>query len=211
MKNTPYYFILFLFISSCFSPNSENIKTVKTESGCTSVDDCISKYDFEGARAYMAIKPDYEAIHDDDIKNVTIAESKYWADKGEIDKALTVIDESWGIDDSKWPEADWQSWRYNIIDKGVASFCEKSDFKQAKILALKAADDINVDGLKIGLGGTGRFIDKNGRETEAEYKYQGTPFEEVTAPAGATEIKAKGPSMRESLLKKINEYETLLK
>ena len=134
----------------------------------------------------MAIKPDYEAIHDDDIKNVTIAESKYWADKGEIDKALTVIDESWGIDDSDWPEADWQSWRYNIIDKGVASFCEKSEFKQAKGLALKAADDINVDGFKIG-------SDTDERDEDGNH------------------IKAKGPSMQETLLKKISKYEAILK
>lgn len=188
MKNIPYYFILFLFISSCFSPNSENIKTVKTETGCTSVDDCISKYDFEGARAYMAIKTDNIYIHDDDIKNVTIAESKYWADKGEIDKALTVIDESWGIDDSDWPEADWQSWRYNIIDKGVATFCDKSEFKQAKGLALKASEDINVDGHKIGETG---WEDANGVTHNGD--------------------KAKGPSMQDALLKKISKYEALLK
>ena len=191
MKNTPYYFTLFLFISSCFSPHPDSYyglknKKLKTESGCTSVDDCISKYDFEGARAYMAIKPDIDAIHDDDIKNVTIAESKYWADKGEIDKSLTVIDESWGVDDYFWSEEDWQSWRYNIIDKGVATLCEKNEFKQAKGLALKAAEDINVDGFKIG------------SDTD-EYDEDGN------------HIKAKGPSMQEALLKKINKYEELLK
>ena len=194
MKNPSYYFIIFLFMSSCFSSNSENIKT---ESGCSSVDDCISKYDFEGARAYMAIKPDFEAIHDDDIKNVTIAESKYWADKGEIDKALTVIDESWGIDDSDWAEADWQAWKYNIIDKGVSSCCEKGNYKQAKIYALKAADDINVDGFKIG-SGTGKFNDEG---VEKDYNPNN----------GAKEIKAQGPSMRETLLKKISQFEELVK
>jgi hypothetical protein len=174
MKNIPYYFVLSLLLSLFSCSN--------TESGCGSVDECISSYDFEGARKFIG---ENWFDKDEDIKKITIAESKYWADKGDIDKALTVIDETWGIEDSEWSEADWQSWRYNIIDKGVASFCEKSEYKQAKILALKAADDINVDGFKI--GSDLEEYDRNNNH-----------------------VKAKGPSMRESLLKKINEYETLL-
>lgn len=149
---------------------------------CVSVDDCLACYDFERARKLIDPE-DYKH----NTKKITIAESKYWADKGEIDKALTVIDESWGIDDSDWPEADWQAWKYNIIDIGVATCCEKSEFKQAKIYALKAADDINVDGNKIG---------------ETGWK---------KANGHSSDDKAKGPSMREALLKKISEYEKLLK
>ena len=61
----------------------------------------------------------------------------------------------------------------------------------------KAADDINVDGFKIG-SGTGKF---NDRGVEKDYNPNN----------GAKEIKAQGPSMQEALLKKISKYEELLK
>jgi hypothetical protein len=194
MKNTPYYFTLFLLLSlySCSNDEKEIVLDENGKVVCQSVEECLSSYDFESARRFIG--DDFDK--DRKIKTITIAESKYWADQGEIDKALTVIDESWGIDDYYWPEADWQSWRYNIIDKGVATLCEKSEFKQAKGLALKAADDINVDGIKIG-SGTGKF---NDRGVEKDYNPNN----------GAKEIKAQGPSMQEALLKKIKKYEELL-
>ena len=139
-----------------------------TESGCNSVDDCLSKYDFEGARKY--INDGYSFEKGEKVKSITIAESKYWADQGDIDKALTVIDESWGIEDSDWSEADWQAWKYNIIDKGVTSCCEKGNYKQAKIYALKAADDINVDGKKIGES-TGDWQDKKGNTYDSQWSW----------------------------------------
>ena len=184
MKNTPYYFTLFLLLSlySCSNDEKEIVLDENGKVVCQSVEECLSSYDFESARRFIG--DDFDK--DRKIKTITIAESKYWADQGDIDKALTVIDESWGVDDYFWSEEDWQSWRYNIIDKGVASFCEKSDYKQAKILALKAADDINVDGFKI--GSDLEEYDRNNNH-----------------------IKAKGPSMRESLLKKITDYETINK
>ncbi len=180
MKNTPYYFTLFLLLSlySCSNDElDENGKVV-----CQSVEECLSSYDFESARRFIG--DDFDK--DRKIKTITIAESKYWADQGNIDKALTVIDESWGVDDYFWSEEDWQSWRYNIIDKGVSTCCEKSDYKQAKILALKAADDINVDGFKIG-------SDTDERDDDGNH------------------IKAKGPSIQAVLLQKISKYESLVK
>jgi len=188
MKSAKFYISLSLlfFISSC--------SNTKTESGCSSVDDCLSSYDFEGARKQVADVQDWDK--DEEIQKITLAESKYWADKGDIDRALTIVDESWGTDDDDWPEADWQEWRYNIIDKGVTSSCEKGDYKQAKLYALKASNELNVDGFKIG-SGTGRYLDEKG----VEYDYN--------IKSNMTEIKAKGPSMRETLQKKISEYEKL--
>ena len=199
MKNTPYYFTLFLLLSlySCSIDEAKEVELDKDgKAMCASVDECLAIYDFERARKFVDDGLSFEK--DKNLKSITIAESKYWADNGDIDKALTVIDESWGISEHAWSEADWQSWRYNIIDKGVATLCDKSEFKQAKGLALKAADDINVDGHKIG-SGTGRFIDRDG--VELHYNPNN----------GAKEIKAKGPSMQEALLKKISKYEAILK
>ena len=185
MKNLNFYFLLFFLVINLFSCTT-------TESGCGSIDECLSSYDFEGARKLIGDDLDSEMY----IKKITISESKFWADKGEIDRALTIVDESWGIDDYFWSEADWQQWRYNIIDKGVSSCCEKGNYKQAKIYALKAADDINVDGFKIG-SGTGKFNDEG---VEKDYNPNN----------GAKEIKVQGPSMRESLLKKIAQFEELV-
>jgi len=187
MKNTPYYFTLFLLLSlySCSNDEKEVELDKDGKAMCGSVDECLAIYDFERARKFVAGEG-YSYEKDENLKSITIAESKYWADQGEIDKALTVIDESWGIGESAWPEEDWQSWRYNIIDKGVATLCDKSEFKQAKGLALKAAEDINVDGFKIG-------SDTDERDEDGNH------------------IKAKGPSMQETLLKKISKYEAILK
>jgi hypothetical protein len=192
MTSTKFYFSLslLLFISSCSN----------SESGCSSVDECLSSYDFEGARKQVGDGFD----KDRDIKKITIAESKYWADKGEIDRALTIVDESWSTSDYIWPEADWQEWRYNIIDKGVTSCCEKGDYRQAKIYALKSPDDINVDGVKIGVS-TGEWQDKRGNT----YDYQDDCESDGVKPC--SEIKTQGPSMREALLKKITQFEELVK
>lgn len=189
MKNTPYYFILFLLLClySCLNNEKEVELDKDGKAMCASVDECLAIYDFERARKFIGKGAEVGDVYpeDQDTKTITIAESKYWADQGEIDKALSIIDETWGIEDYVWPEADWQSWRYNIIDKGVATLCDKGEFKQAKSLALKAAEDINVDGHKIG-------------ETGRNY-------------ANGENEKAKGPSMQEVLLKKISKYEELLK
>jgi len=200
MVNRIYNLFIFLtlILTSCSNGEKEVELDKNGKAMCASVDECLACYDFERARKLIDHSFGNAIEESEDTKNITIAESKYWADKGEIDRALTIIDETWGIDDSDWSEADWQSWRYNIIDKGVSAFCEKADYKQAKILALKAADDINVDGIKIG-SGTGRFLDKAG----IEFDYR--------RDSGCKEIKAQGPSMQETLLKKINKYEELLK
>ncbi len=180
-----------LFISSCSN----------TERSCNSVDECLSSYDFEGARKLVEGN---DIFSEEKVKKITLAESKYWADRGEIDRALTVIDESWGIHDYVWKETDWQTWRFNIIDKGVTSCCEKSNYKQAKIYALKAADDMNIDGEKIGFA-TGRWQDKKGNTYDYQYRCEDDGIKPCF------EIKVKGPSMREVLLKKISQFEELLK
>lgn len=184
----------FLLLSSCGGDTT-------TKSGCDSVNSCLAIYDFEGARKLID-REDYN--WENEFREVTIAESKFWAEKGEIDKALSVIDESWGMSDSNWPEEDWQQWRYNIIDKGVTSCCDKGNYSQAKVYALKAPDDLNVDGLKIG-SSTGRWQDKRGNT----YDYQSSCEDDGVKPC--VEIKVQGPTMREALLKKIAQFEELVK
>lgn len=193
MKTISYYFVLTLLVYLFSCSNEEVAEKIEIDKDgktmCASVDECLAVYDFERARKFIGKDQSYGSFSkDEDIKKITIAESKFWADRGEIDKALTVIDETWGIRDFVWSESDWQSWRYLIIDKGVTSSCEKGNYSQAKIYALKAADDLNADGHKIGETG---WKDANHVIHNGE--------------------KAKGPSMRELLLKKISQFEELLK
>ena len=169
-------FIILLLISC---GGSDNLK----EESENSVDSCLAKYDFEGAR-----KANTSYNKEEQLKKITIAEAKFWSSKGEYDKALKVVDETWGMDDYDWKENDWQSFRYSILEDGVDKLCsEKKDFSKDKILAIKAPENINVEGFKIG----SPEIDKYGREEEG--------------PEGI----AKGPSMRETLNKKIADYEAL--
>ena len=178
-------FIILLLISC---GGSDNLK----EESENSVDSCLAKYDFEGAR-----KANTSYNKEEQLKKITIAEAKFWSSKGEYDKALKVVDETWGMDDYDWKENDWQSFRYSILEDGVDKLCsEKKDFSKAKILAIKAPENINVEGFKIG-SGTGSF---NDRGTEIDYNPNN----------GAIEIKAVGPSMREVLNKKIADYEALV-
>ena len=92
-----------------------------------------------------------DSIRNKNLKKITIAESKHWDDLGNYEKALGIVDESWGIEDDVWIESDWQQWRYNIINNGVDYYCEKRNFPAAKILAMKAADDLNVEGIELSL------------------------------------------------------------
>lgn len=193
MKSLNSYFTGIVLGLSLFSCTS-------TESGCDSVDECLSSYDFEGARKLVGDSYD----SDKEVKKITISESKFWADKGEIDRALTIVDESWDTDDYYWPEADWQQWRYNIIDKGVTSCCEKGNYSQAKIYALKASDDLNVDGVKIG----DRIVGWRDRKGNV-YSYESDCEDKSGKPC--LENTAQGPSMREALLKKISQFEQFVK
>lgn len=191
----------FLVMVSCGSESKDS----EEKASCNSVDDCISVYDFETARKLMK-KGGISGLlgGNDDYKNIVIAESKYWANKGDIERALSVVDESWGVSDSNWPEEDWQCWRNNIIDIGVTANCEKGEFLKAKFLALKASEDLNVDGIKIGTIIDG-WVDKKGNLYSSSFDCE----ERGRKPC--LENKAKGPSMRQLLMAKIKDYQKLLK
>jgi len=115
------------------------------------IDDYVNKYMFEEAREINSSMVD--SIRNKNLKKITIAESKHWVDLENYEKALGIVDESWGIEDDVWSESDWQAWRYNIINNGVESHCEKRNFPEAKILAMKAADDLDVNGIRYGQDG----------------------------------------------------------
>jgi hypothetical protein len=179
----------FLIFSESFKPAINDKETT--------IDACLAKYDFDCARKSFAELDEYEK--GETLKKITIAEAKYWSQKKkDHNRALGILDESWGVDDSDWKENDWQSFRFSLLEDGIEDLCvNKKDFKAARVLALKAPEDINEEGFKIG-SGTGKYLDEDG--IEKDYSCMG---------CGWKEIKANGPAQRELLNKKIKEYEVI--
>jgi len=88
--------ILLLLIFSCSEESKLNEKY-----NCTGVDDCLSKYEFEEARAYVNfIKSSTDnmsygelAEYDAGWKKIINQESDFWFNDGDYEKALSIIKE----------------------------------------------------------------------------------------------------------------------
>ena len=81
--------ILLLLIFSCSEESKLNEKY-----DCIGVDDCLSKYKFDGARAYMGISEKKTEDKSEDWEAVISAESDYWIKEGEFKKAFSIIDQT---------------------------------------------------------------------------------------------------------------------
>jgi hypothetical protein len=178
-------------------------KTYYLLSGEDRVDAYLAEFKFEEARKANIAGSDGERA--ENLKKITIAEAKFFAAEGKYDRALKIVDETWGMDEYHWDEKDWGVFRLSLIEDGIDKLCsEKGDFVKARLLALKAPDDLNVDGVKIG------NIIRGWRDTKGNlYTHENECEEKSGKPC--LENRAKGPSMREVLLKKIAQFEELLK
>jgi hypothetical protein len=174
--------------------------SIYDHSNVSEVEQFLTNYKFEEAREACSKITDIDEKQRQ-LKAITIAEAKWWCrNRNDFNRALSVVDESWSIDEKNWKEIDWQSFRYSIISDGVVHLCEViKNIDSAKLFALKAPDNINEQGFLIGHG-TGIFKSKEGEVFE--YFFEGCNCEQEIA---------KGPSMRELLNKKIKEYEAILK
>ena len=76
MKNTPYYFTLFLLLSlySCSNDEKEIVLDENGKVVCQSVEECLSSYDFESARRFIG--DDFDK--DRKIKNYDLCFLKIW-------------------------------------------------------------------------------------------------------------------------------------
>jgi hypothetical protein len=130
--------IIIFLISACaneYERDKENkLKGVKEKYSCISVDDCLSKYDFEAARAFMGAD---EFSEYENVPKITTAESIFLAKKGEFERAISVIDEANQVN---YTENDKQELKFKIYDMAVTSLLEKSDYNQAKKWAMRSSD-----------------------------------------------------------------------
>ncbi len=135
-------------ISSCGDSNYEKSRDEAIEKyDCSSIDDCLSQYNFEGARAHMAANdasggPSFEG-YEDNIEKVSRAESIYHSNHGEYERALKIIDED------HFPrlyEHKKHVIRYNILEIAVDNYCEEGNFIKAKQFALKASSRHGLNG-----------------------------------------------------------------
>ena len=135
------------FISSCNSDDEESEKLEKEISEkykCDNVDDCISKYQFEGARAYMAEEEKNSGLGVyKNLPKITQAESIYLAKQNEFERAIDVINEANQIN---YYEQEKQKLKFIIYEMAVSKYCDDGDFTTAKKFALKSSDLINTEG-----------------------------------------------------------------
>ena len=140
-----------LIITSCGSKdneaeNTENEKKKKEKElaekyKCISCEDCLSKYEFEGARAYLALSDWREANFRQEITVLT-AESNYWVKQKDYERALNIVDEF----HNEMAEREKQKIKHDILSKIIDDFISLKDYEKAKLFALKASDNINLGG-----------------------------------------------------------------
>ena len=131
------FFILtipILLVNSCDSEMDKNREQFETEVkpklvekyNCDNIDDCISKYQFEGARAYMgATLFDEFGENEEGLRKITRAEISYLIENGELEKAKSVANES-----DMWDEYQ------NSIFQLLTSFIEKREYDQVFTILL---------------------------------------------------------------------------
>ena len=136
--------ILLLLIFSCSEESKLNEKY-----DCSSVDDCLSKYNFEGARAYASLpheEGDYEEriAHWSGWRNILVSESNYWVNNGDFKKALQILDadkENFRVNGNKGPgSCFFNEAKYNLISKIIEKLIDDNEFNEARKWVLKCPD-----------------------------------------------------------------------
>lgn len=158
MKNLKQISILFFISILLFSCKNEQeqkeeyfeeeIKPKLVEKyKCYGVDDCLSKYEFQGAREFAneTAKFEYANAVEDINKKIITAESTYWVNEKEYDRAYKIIKEyDPGIYKSHKSEKEFE-----ILDDIISSLISDKEFDQALLWALKATDIEDADGFNV--------------------------------------------------------------
>lgn len=163
MKQTTFFFthiaILLLFVSSCGSNCHENeFNKIKDKYNYENIDDCLSNYEFEGARAFVAkmnsLETDMSCTryidHEENIKKIITAESIFLIDNGEYSKAIRVLEE---VDAKSFDFLRGAEQKSEIIanhlDKIISELLLKRDYDNAKEFAFKASSSRGFNGYEI--------------------------------------------------------------
>lgn len=146
-------FSLFL-LYSCGSGANKEFDLLKEKYNCENIDDCLSKYNFEAARAFNAkmneldIKPNGKNLYSSDkeknMVNILSSETTFLLSNDEFEKALSVLESEknvyGGFGNDYWKD------RYNLISSVVAHYLDNKQYDNAKKWALKASNERNNEG-----------------------------------------------------------------
>jgi len=145
-KITPITLMLLLvvFVSSCGgSDDEENRQAVAEKYDCDNVEDCLTNFNFEAARAHLNNVELWAKR--DTYKKIVNAETNYWINAGEFDKALSIMEEGKvGIEDGIYGH-EYNRMRFDLISSVVDKLLDKEAYKEAKRWALKCPN-LTVEG-----------------------------------------------------------------
>lgn len=115
---------------------------------CYGVDDCLSKYEFQGAREFASETEKFEPWDvDANMNKIITAESTYWINEKEYERAYKIIKE---YEPSRTYEDYLKSEKeFKVLDNIISSLINDSEFEKALLWALKASDIEGTDGFKI--------------------------------------------------------------
>ena len=149
MKNIKQISILFFISILLFSCKNENqqkeeyfeeeIKPKLVEKyKCYGVDDCLSKYEFQGAREFASETAKFGYDDEANMNKIITSESTYWINEKEYDRAYKIIKE---VGENE----------FKVLDDITSSLISDKEFDNALLWALKASDIKATDGSNPGI------------------------------------------------------------
>jgi hypothetical protein len=130
---------ILIFSSSCSDPK---IKELEEKYKCNSFEDCLDKYEFEGAHAFGS----HLNMSSEDELRLVNAESEYWVKEKEYSKAISLIDEFSTAGTRVHMEGDLLEIKLKTFNKIIDNLIEERNFDKAKEFALKLSNTENNDG-----------------------------------------------------------------
>lgn len=114
---------------------------------CSSVDDCLSKFEFEGARAYISLPYDRRVYqqrdaHNNGWVNIIVSETNYWVNNGDFKKALQILD----ADKENYNNASDLNYtgfnraKYDLISRIIEKLLDENEFSEARKWVLRCPD-----------------------------------------------------------------------
>ena len=110
---------------------------------CISCEDCMTKYNFEAAHAFLSITCKYDYFCEEISIKLLNSETNYWITLKEYQRALSVVDEyksEGGFDEDKIKI------KFDVLSLIIDNYIAEKDFSNAKLYALKSSDNINLSG-----------------------------------------------------------------
>ena len=127
---------------------------------CISCEDCMTKYNFEAAHAFLSITCKYDYFCEEISIKLLNSETNYWITLKEYQRALSVVDEykSDNFDNEKMKR------KFDVLSSIIDNYIADKDFLNAKLYALKSSDNINLSG----------YSKSNSYESEDDWRSQQT-------------------------------------